>query len=211
MGLDWLPGKKPRAGSEAEFHALKTALGRWFCCRRKAKLARLEELTVQPWETLRAPIVGRDDRATKWARDNFEHRANRDLGLEAWLKQLDGLPVVELVDPCDGLPKFSNGGPGQYVGPESFRAQFLKDCVEIIGEKAYDEAFLEMAPSDCMTYGERLARSAMDFAEAKAIDVSRVDECEDPEAPEFGVSVVLSASKWCNFWGKNRHGLSPWF
>jgi hypothetical protein len=134
MGLDWLPGPKVRPGNEAEYAALKAALDRWFCWGRKSKQARLAELTVKSWETLGAPVVGRDASATEWARKNFENRSNRKLDLSGWLQQLDGLPVLELARPSDGLPEYTNGGPGEYLGEESFRAQFLKDCIDIIGD-----------------------------------------------------------------------------
>jgi len=211
MGLDWLPGPKPRNGREAEYLALKEALSRWFCWGRKSKEARLEQLTVEPWETLEAPLVGKDERANEWARQNSESRKNRQLDMAGWLKQLEGLPVVELAGPSDGLPLYSNGGPGQYVGAESFRAQFLKDCAEIIGEETFNEAFVEMAPDECVAFGNMLEKKARAFAEIRSIDLSKVDECEDDGADEFRLGVVLAASRWCIFWGNKGQGMVPWF
>lgn len=211
MGLDWLPGPKVRSGNEAEYAALKAALDRWFCWGRKSKQARLAELTVKSWETLGAPVVGRDASATEWARKNFENRPNRKLSLAQWLQQLEGLPVLELVHPSDGLPLYTNGGPGEYVGAESFRAQFLKDCVEIVGEDCLNAAFVEMSPDECVAFGEKLGARAVAFAAARSIDLSRVDDCEDDAADEFRLSVVLAASRWCLFWGRQGHGMIPWF
>jgi hypothetical protein len=109
MGLDWLPGAKIRVGCETEYRTLEAALSRSFCWRRKSKQTRLEALTVQTWETLGAPLVGSDHIATEWARKNFANRIDKFLTMDSWMKHLHGLPVVELVDSSDGIPRYSNG------------------------------------------------------------------------------------------------------
>jgi hypothetical protein len=211
MGLDWIPGPKPRAGSEFEFAQIEASLKRWFCFGRKRKQARLEELSVDTSETLGAPVVGVDEAANVWARENFDHRTNRELTLESWLAKLAGLRVVALAAPCDGLPRYTNGGPGQYIGSESFRAQFLKDCTEIIGSSTFDSCYVAKNAAECVSFGAALRERARSYAIAKSIDLTRVDDAEDPDSEEFRVSVVLSAARWCEYWGRAGHGLVPWF
>lgn len=211
MGLDWMPGPKPRAGHEAEFDELKRAVARRFCWGRARKQARLDEITVDPAETLGAPVVGTDEAADDWARQMFEHRKDKRLDMSAWLRNLHGLRVVELAEPCDGLALYTNGGPGQYIGADSFRAQFLKDCTEIIGEALLDSCFLEKSPEACIAFANVLEERGLAYAAAHGIDVQRVDESDDPESPSFHVSVVLSAARWCRYWGKAGHGMAPWF
>jgi hypothetical protein len=52
MGLDWNPGNKAKPGHEAE----------------DAPLERYHEISITAFETLGAPIVGRDAAADAWAR-----------------------------------------------------------------------------------------------------------------------------------------------
>ena len=45
--------------------------------------------------------------------------------MDEWVESLEGMYVVPLVAPCDGVPRYSNGTVAGYVEPFSFRAQFL--------------------------------------------------------------------------------------
>lgn len=211
MGLDWLPGPKPRAGHDEEFRRLQQALARRFCWARSRKQARLDALTIDPAETLGAPLVGTDAAATDWARAAFDRRADRDLDMDGWLAALAGLRVLDLVRPCDGLPRYSNGGPGQYIGEESFRAQFLHDAIAIIGEDTFEACYVEKSPAECLAFADLLERKALAFAAAHGIDPDRVQEAEDPASDAFRVDVVLSAARWCRYWGRAGHGMVPWF
>lgn len=211
MGLDWLPGRKAKPGLEPEMKALIKALDGWWPFGKQKKLARLEQITVHPHETLGAPIVGKDEQANEWARENFEKRTNKALDLPGFLQAINGLPVMQLVRPSDGLPPFSNGGPGEYVGEESFRAQFLKDCEDILGEGGYDECFLERGPEECERFGASLRAKATAYAQEHGIELSATESVEDYESKEFRVGVVMAAGRWCEYWGRNGHGMSPWF
>lgn len=211
MGLDWLPGSKPRRGCEAEFDSLRRALSSRFCWGRARKQARLDEITVDPAETLGAPVVGIDEAADEWARQMFEHRSDQSLDMSSWLRNLHGLRVVELARPSDGLPLYSNGGPGQYIGADSFRAQFLGDCTEIIGTELLDACFVEKSPVECLAFADALEQRGRAYAAANGVDLHSMDDSDDPDSPSFHVSVVLSAARWCRFWGNAGHGMAPWF
>ena len=210
MGLDWMPGRKPRAGREAELDQLRKSIARTFCWGRQRKEARIEEISVPPEETLGAPIVGTHAQATEWARSKFEHRKNSNLTMDEFLKELHGLPVIDLVRPCDGVPMYSNGGMG-YIGPESFRAQCLKDCTEVIGQDAFDECFVEKNPQQCLAFATLLEQRAQAYASAHGLDPTRLGEPDDPDSPAFKLDVVLAAARWCRYWGNAGHGMVPWF
>lgn len=213
MGLDWQPGLKPKAGHEQEFNTLRVALSRRFCWGRRRKQARFDELIVDPVDALNAPIVGRDDAANAWAVQNFENRVDETLDLKAWLQKLDGLPVVDLVRPCDGLPPFSNGGLGEYIGPESFRAQFLKDCVEIIGEELWDRCYEEQDVAATLAFANALEAHAEAFAAKHELDYAALPEAiiDDDKSDTFRLQVIRAAVRWCRFWAARGHGVSPWF
>ena len=97
MGLDWKPLNKPKKGMENEFKNLFEILDG----RKKTKLSffdkilgkksynetevqnRFFEISTTPYETLNAPRVGFDTKATEWAKQNFENRTDKALHDEA--------------------------------------------------------------------------------------------------------------------------------
>src|SRR5262249_55417693 len=99
---------------------------------RKRKERRFSEITVTAFETHGAPQVGIEPSATAWAMERYREQA-RDVTEPEWLAKLHGFFVVDLVRPCDGIPRYSNGTPGGYIERFSIRAQFLTDCEYIIG------------------------------------------------------------------------------
>jgi hypothetical protein len=52
------------------------------------------------------------------------------------------------VPPCDGLPRYTNGSPGGYVERYSFRAQFLQDCEEELGDDLLATAYESKLPDE---------------------------------------------------------------
>ena len=143
MGLDWNPGNRPKAGHEAEFEKLFWRLTSGRCRGREKSVRRFHEISVSPFDTLCAPRVGSDVRATRWAKAEYA-RLQPDVSEEQWLAGLNGFYVLTLVAPCDGLPRYSNGRPGGYVEPFSFRAQFLRHCLDVIGTELFDQAYEPM-------------------------------------------------------------------
>ncbi len=127
--------------------------------------------------------------------------------VDEWLAEVKGQYVVQVLPPCDGIPRYSGGGMG-YTGHESFRAEFLKDCINIIGEDLLDEAFLHKLPPDLVDYGKRLGRAAVAFAKTHGLDPKTADS-EEPNSDEFRLNVVVAAAKWCVFWGSRGHYLEP--
>ena len=211
MGLDWNPGPKPQPGSEDEFRRLWRRLQSKWCWNRPAKLNRFQELTITAFRTLKAPRVGVDQQANEWAHQAFMTRADKSVSEEGFIQGMQGFYVLDLVPPCDGLPRYSNGDAGSYVERFSFRGQFLTDCVEIVGDDLLDQVYKSMLPDDTALYGEALLKCAQAFAAENRIDATRLLQAEDPDSVEFHLDVVFSAGRWCRFWSERGHWLEAYW
>lgn len=212
MGLDWNPGPKAKPGYEQEFRELWQKLQSKSCFFRDRKVRRFKEITTTAFETLSTPRVGYDDAATAWAREKaFPSRADKNLTEPIFVEQMRGFYVLDLVAPCDGIPRYSNGHPGGYVERYSFRGQFLKDCTEIIGVELLESAWNSKLPEETKAYGDRLLEAGLQFASTRGIDTTKIHLVEEPESVEFRIDVVLSAGRWCGFWSQKGHWLEAYF
>lgn len=212
MGLDWNPGPRAKSGCEQEFQKLWHKLAAKSCFFRNRKQKRFDEITESAFQTLATPQVGWDERANKWAEEAaFPNRQNKSLTKEAFLNGMKGFYVLDLVPPCDGIPRYTNGHAGGYVERFSFRAQWLQDSVDIIGEKMFEEAYNSKLPADTVAYGEQLLSLASEYAEARRLIIAERKPDADPDSLEFKFDVVLSAGRWCRFWGAKGHWLEAYW
>jgi hypothetical protein len=232
MGLDWNPGNKPKSGYEQEFREIVTVLAldklgaddrppflqtirrdfpTLFNRQRSQKnLLRLyNEISIPAYQTLDAPRVGFSPIADEWAK---EMHARRSLAkpLDAWLEEMRGYYVLALAPKCDGLPFYSNGIVAGYVERCSFRAQFLKTCRVVTGDRLFEEAYTLKFPTSLVTYGDRLIGSAEDCARSNHIAIPD-EPPDDPDSIEGQLHVVVSAGRWCRYWGESGHFLDPYF
>ena len=210
MGLDWNPGNRPGRGYESEFSDLLLSLKstNWTWSSTAAE-ARYGEISITAYDTLRAPTVGIDSSADEWA--NSVHNPSTHGPLDEFLTEMSGFRVVPLCDPCDGIPPYSNGSPGGYVEPFSFRGQFLADCTEVIGQDVVDEAWNNKLPKELRNYGIRLLDAVGTFASGHHIDIECAHRNKDPESREFHVDVVVCAGKWCLYRADREHFLDAYF
>jgi hypothetical protein len=235
MGLDWLPGHKPKPGYEAELRKIVQTLlwdkvakadrvgvstGRWSrlleavvgrsSTRGQSALRqRYDEIGISAFETLNAPRVGFDPLADDWAK---KIHATRNIAkpLEVWLSEMRGCYVVSLVPPCDGIPFYSNGAIATYVERFSFRGQFLKSCTAIIGKGLLESSYeIKFAP-DLSKFGGDLLASADTCAKANN-RVIPMTPPEDPDSLDAQLHIVAAAGRWCLFWGERGHFLEPYF
>ena len=88
----------------------------------------------------------------------------------------------------------------------SFRADFLKDSVEILGEDLLTEAWGSMTPLEMLDYSNRLLDSAERFASARGIDLQDLDT-SDIDSVDTKLDIVTSAARWCRFWAERGHVL----
>jgi hypothetical protein len=211
MGYDWNPGPKAKIGFEEEFKNLWMKLHHKSCFFRERKIKRFKEITIEAFETLSVPRVGHDPKANEWVLKQYPNRKDPSISETQWVEQFYGFYVVELVDPCDGLPRYSNGSAGGYVELYSFRGQFLNDCADIIGDELLEAAWNSKLPEETKEYGDHLIQSAMAYAKRENINTSLTANVDDPDSKEFHYDVVIAAGNWCRFWAERGHWLEAYF
>jgi hypothetical protein len=220
MGLDWKPLPKPTAANEARFAEvflqltvpdLKPGPKTESLAQEFADLA-----TTSSFETLQAPMVGRDDQAAHWVRRQHEAKNLRSdlLGMSVAdaIQDLIGYYVLELVPENDGLPVYCNAAAasGDYLPERSwFRASFLDLCEDVIGAALLADAFnSKMAPA-LVDYGQALEKKAKTYAKKHQVEhvlTQRSSDWDDENSPEAKAHIVISAAKWCLYWGRQGHG-----
>jgi hypothetical protein len=210
LGLDWIPGARARPGNEDKFEKLlaqiKTSSG--------AELAKLndqlDEISSYKFDVLNIPIVGTDTAADNYIKQLYED-GNFEEPFDIWALDLKGKFILDLAEPCDGLPKYTNAGLYEDVDITCFRANFLKDCVDIIGKELLDKAFEMMTAAELCNYGEALEKKAIEFANLRGIDIAKVDwEAENKAQPLEQLDIVLCATRYCRFWGTRGYYMHAW-
>src|SRR5258706_808060 len=149
MGLDWNPGPMPKPRREAQFEQLWRELHFDSCEDREAKLDIFKEISIQAYTNLGAPRAGYDEAANVYLHEQYPNRSDKSLSEEQFLESMKGYYVLDLVPPCDGLPKYSNFAMG-YCDVYSFRAEFLKDCRGIIGDELFESAYVSKLSGDTL-------------------------------------------------------------
>jgi hypothetical protein len=203
------PETGQRLGHEAEFERLFHALQKKKSWWRKRKEERFFAISDTAFETLNTPRVGFDAAADAWALEIYRSEP-REVPEQAWLEKLHGFYVLDLVTPCDGLPRYSNGSPGGYVERYSFRAQFLLDCEYIISTPLLEAGYSSMLTPQLRAHGEALMRKFEVFVTERGLDPCNLDT-DDPESPLFHADVVGAAGRWCLFWADRGHVLDSYW
>ena len=221
MGLDWVPTNRPKPGAEAEFEDIfnvffkKKKAGFWASLFAKpvdmeALALRSQEISISAYETLKAPIVGSDPRADEWARKYYEGLEDKTKPLDEFMAEMKGYYVLDLVPDCDGLPV--------YVSPtlerHAFRAKFLDDCVDIIGDDMHADAWNSKLPREAMVYGNKLMQLDTDYGAANDCLFPKgqraYPEVEEG-SPQSKAHILFSAAKWILFWAEKGHGMEANF
>lgn len=202
MGLDWHPQSKPKPGCEAEFEQLLRGAA-WT----EAEQARFDEITVSPHQTLRAPQIGLDPAANAWAREQFKVQRPdmSEEDLQSVLAEAKGFYVLDLVPPCDGLPRYSNAPLGT-VEAFCFRGEFLVDGKAVIGDRLLKAAFDAKPPEALLAYGKDLISQAEAFADQRGLEIDKLNT-DVLDSAESKLDAALSAGRWCVFWAERGHGL----
>lgn len=214
MGLDWNPMGRPKQGHEPEFEAIFRALeSEPNAPGREAWLERFQAISEPPYSTLNAPRVGIDPAADEWLAKRLPDASK----LAEAKEQMRGLWVLDLMPPCDGFPRYSNyatsGGKEGYER-YTFRAEFLNDCVDAIGEKLHLVAHENLLARDLKLYAEALEEKIRPWAEKNGVaHLATATEAPkaEPRTPAAIADIVFSAIRWSRFWAERGHGLEPWF
>lgn len=215
MGLDMLPLSKPKPGFECEFDELFQSIFRTTdsgdCPERAVRVARLQDITIAPYEVLGAPRIGVDPAADEWLRARIAG-VEDGVHFTELKRRMAGYYVLDLVPPCDGLPVYSNSGTG-LVESYSFHGGYLAECVDVVDEATIDSAWTPMKADELVGYGERLKEKAAHYAAERGVTdvLGQHSPVCDLERPCGLAHIVDSAGRWCVFWGERGFGLEPWY
>ena len=218
MGLDMVPLGKPRAGFEKRYTEIfriiqgieKPQLS-FFDKIKGKKLPTKEELLnewfnnqIPPYETIRAPRVGRDKEADDWIKTKYEE-LDKKPPLDEFLKQHQGYYVIELAKELDGVPVYVSMTHDRNV----FRGQFISDCVDIIGEELVSSAWNSKLADETLLYGTQLMETVDKLAMEKGLQYLKTQRNPpdfDEDSIESKLHIVYSLAKWLIFYGRNGHG-----
>lgn len=223
MGLDMRPMGKPKLGFEKRFieifeiieknefeeptffqkllgkkvHTKENLLNEWF------------ENILPTYETIKAPMVGRDQEANDWAKENYE-KINNKPAFEEYINEMNGFYVIEKAKELDGVPVYMSPAEDENV----FRGQFMQDCVDLIGEDLVNEAWVTKLAEATLDYGNRLMAIADKIAKERGLQYlkeQRMPPENDEASVESKLHIVYSLAKWLIFYGRNGHGYEAYY
>jgi hypothetical protein len=176
MGLDWVPIRKPKPGHEAEFRAVLAFLSRDsdptgddpMLVRIRAmsvdeRRDLYESLSISPYVSMGAPMVGEDPAADEFVRQTWRERSTdpefmaENPTVEGFLESMKGYYATEIMPKSAGWP-FYQTTVGEHI---DFRAKFLDDVESDIGEALHAESFEnKFECADAVDYANRLIAEA---------------------------------------------------
>lgn len=218
MGLDMRPMGKPKKGFERRFKEIfemveSNNIPRAnFWDKIRGKNIPTKDQLIKEWfenqiptyETIMAPMVGRDLEAEKWLEAKYKELKEKP-SYEEFRKLYEGYYVVSLAKKQDGVPCYIALGQDENV----FRGQFITDCIDVIGEDLVNEAWETKLADETLDYGNRLMSIANKVAKENNLEYlkeQRIPPDVDENALESKLHILFSLAKWLIFYGKNGHG-----
>jgi len=218
MGLDMRPMGKPLEGYEEGFEEIYRALiqgetpqpgtrgasGKNGQQTREELLAEWFSIQIPSYETIEAPMVGRDQEAMDWIMQKYSEMEPRP-PLDDFLQTYNGYYVIELAKQQDGVPVYRSLGQDENV----FRGQFLVDCIDLVGADLVSEAWNSKLSSEALDYGNRLMAAALSIAGEHSLEYLQTQRDPpdlDEEAIESKLHILFSLARWLMFYGSNGHG-----
>ncbi|WP_216821873.1 hypothetical protein [Myroides sp. N17-2] len=222
MGLDMRPMGKAKPGFEQRYYEImdlvsdidngkKQELSIWDKLKGKKAPNREELLTewfanlIPTYETIKAPMVGRDEQANQWLSSRYEVLDEKSMSYEEFEKEHEGYYVIDLAEELDGVPLYCSFGQDENV----LRGQFLNDCLSIIDEDLVYDAWETKRADATLDYGNRLMEVADKLAQEHNLgylktqrEIPDVDE----DTMEAKLHILYAVAKWLIFYGKNGHG-----
>ena len=226
MGLDWNPLGKPRPGGEDVYYRYigqKSDPDSWLrpndlkfgkgVFERAVSEDAFHASQISPYETLNAPQVGTHPEADRWAAERYAEAEQRPPTLDEWVENLRGYQVLALLPEDDGFPVYTNWPLNPIWERWTFRAEFLKDCGEVIGPDLLNRAWLNHFPAQLENYGSQLWDSASRYARERNVEHvlnarSFDDEADIADSPALTAHVIASAARWARQWSARGHGLA---
>lgn len=213
MGLDWLPVVKPAPGREEDFDSLYQQLV--FADDEtdvNSIMREINKISISYMEELEIPVVGKDKEADEYLAEVHKQKG-LDEPLADYLKRYDGFLVWELAKPCDGMPEYTHAFLYDGVDKSSFRAEFLKDTVQIIGRELFEQAHGFMIGGELLDYADQLEEEMISFCKRTNFDLdSMPKESTDDDSlePNWSIGILQSAIKYCRFWGSRGYFIQPY-
>jgi hypothetical protein len=218
MGLDMRPMGKPIPGFEERFHQIfrivhgKEKQELSFIDKLKGKKLPAEDDLLKEWYanqitsyvTIKAPMVGRDKEADEWIKAKYQE-SGKKISESEFVKEHKGYFVIELAKELDGVPMYIAMNQDRNV----FRGQFIKDCIDLIGQDLVNEAWNTKLSNETLDYGIRLMDAADKIAKKNGLEYLkelRLPPELDEDSTESKLHIVYSLAKWLIFYGKNGHG-----
>lgn len=217
MGLDMRPMGKPKPGYKKRFNQLfriiqgieKQKLT--LCEKMRGKKKNLEDLLkewfgiqISSYETIKAPVIGKDNEANEWLNAVYE-LSGKEFLKEDFFRKYEGQYVIRLAKELDGIPVYSSVQQDENV----FRGEFLRDCTDLIGNDLVNEAWTTKLAEETLDYGNRMMQVANLIAVEKKLQFLK-DQRNPPDSDENSIElklhIIYSLSKWLIFYGKNGHG-----
>jgi len=212
MDWGWLPRYRAKPSFEDEMESVYLEISEQPEGQAKVIPDRLDEIAISPYETLKAPRVGRDAEADAWVAEHFPKRKKSWLSFGPPDRDFGGCYVLDLVPACDGVPppEFTGGTFGEYVDGLSFMASLLHDCSDVVDEDMVIDGMVPMEVPQFLAYGQRLRQAAEACAAKHKVDLSQPMDTEYYDSVEGQLAVVLAAAKWCVFWAERGHALEKY-
>jgi len=167
--------------------------------------ATLQGLEVSAASTLGAPVVGRDEKADAWVKENWKSLRQFSSETEA-LTKLKGDSVFEpkllTAESRKGLGTIR----GIAAGVTSFRGKEL-GFIDWLPEHLVDEAYTDHTSEQLADYGARLMEIVKRSPEI--IRAAGRDPHEEQQNREL--ITLKAAANWCLFWGVRGHGMRAWY
>jgi hypothetical protein len=209
---------KPKAGFEKRYNQLFRLIqgtekqGLNFFDKLKGKKLLTKDELLQQWfdcqipshETIQAPRVGRDKNADEWIKGQYQD-SDKTISESEYIKNHEGYYVIELAKESDGVPMYIAMTHDRNV----FRGQFMRDCIDLIGEDLVNEAWGTKLADETLDYGNRLMAVADKIAKENSLQYlkeQRMPPETNEDSIEWKLHIVYSLAKWLIFYGRNGHG-----
>jgi len=235
MGLDCIPMGRAKPEHAEEWAELMEK----FCegNLNEDEEKRWLEISIPAYACVGAPCVGRDKAADDYVLKN-KPKDSSESNAE-FLAKLGGYFVLDLVENCDGVPRYTLGALSHDVDQTSFRGQMLTGCYRVIGDR-HVIAWTDMRPEEAIEFGQELLAAAekarrgdLEPEEPKPEEATGKRRLfgllkPKPIAPSFElqrwekrqrskisveeqIALVEAAGRWYLFWGRLGHPIHAYF
>jgi hypothetical protein len=208
MGLDWILLSKPIRGNESLFYELKEKYQK-----EKNKIVQneaeeaeqtinlqninkeLEEISLNPYETIGCPKVSESDVTRQYFIDNiYQYVSKEGKSIEDVLELNKDMYIVELSPEINNFPS----GTASFVTSKlDFRGQIIGRS-DLIDDELREEAYEDHTSEQMLEYADKLEICLNKFDREQTNEESELEDIAD-------------TIKWLRFWGSKSHGFRVWY